>query len=138
MTILLTFHDVEESNRRIPRWAIALAAMAIAMAAPAMACEKIRSTWAATQSGPRTIATFTGEFVNGAPVYRLPSITVVTRRELEVARTLRDAAQPNAARSPASSAPAAPSLKRKVASASHEAIAVKPCVGYSPPFSTRA
>ena len=130
MTTLLTFHEVEAGGRRTPRWAISLAAMAIAVAAPAMACEKLRCTWIAAQGGPQTIATtFTGEFVNGAPVYRLPAITVVTRRELEIARRPRDAAQPNAARSPASSAPAAPSPKHKVASASHEAIAVKPCVG---------
>ena len=130
MTIQLTSHGVEPSGRRTSRWAISLAAMAIAVAVPAVACEKLRSTWIAAQGGPQTIATtFTGEFVNGAPVYRLPTITVVTRRELEVARMPRDAAQPNAARSPASSAPTAPSPKRKVASAPHDSIAVKPCVG---------
>ena len=128
MTTMLTFQDANASGRRTPRWAMGLAAVLIAVAAPTVACEKSGSTWIAGQGPSRTVATFTGEFVNGAPVYRLPAITVGAPRELEIAKTPRDAAQPRAARFPAGSAPAAVTPKRKVASASYEPIA-KPCVG---------
>ncbi len=35
------------------------------------------------------VGVFTGEFVNGAPVYRLPALTVVARRDAGLARTGR-------------------------------------------------
>ncbi len=36
------------------------------------------------------IAVYTGEYGHGAPVYRLPSVTVVARRNAEFARTERE------------------------------------------------
>ena len=50
-------------------------AVLVAIAAP------VSATLGASASGEsRGAASFTGEFVNGAPVYRLPTITVVGRR----------------------------------------------------------
>ena len=129
MTTLLTFAPADPSGRRTPRWAVGLAAVLIAVAAPTVACEKSRPAWIAGQSEPQTVATFTGEFVDGAPVYRFPTITVVTLRALEVAKTRRDGGHPCPARSRASSAPAARTPKGKVASASREANAINPCIG---------
>jgi len=105
MEAQLTFQGADSSGRRTSRRAMALAVL-IAAAAPTVACETSRPIWlAGAQGAQQTVATFIGEFVDGAPVYRLPTITVVTRREFEFAGAPRDAAQPHAARSPASSAP---------------------------------
>jgi hypothetical protein len=112
MTTTFTFLSANGHGRKAD-WTIALAAVLIALSAPVAACERAASKWiAGAESPPQSIATFTGEFVNGAPVYRLPSITVISRGS-----------------SPASAGPALPALKRKVANASPEAVAVKPCAG---------
>jgi hypothetical protein len=125
MTKLLTF-QYRCSTGRVKRWAIAAAALLIAVAAPVLACEKSRPAWIAGARSEPIAVTFTGEFVNGAPVYRFPAITVVTRRDAEFAKAQRDGSQ--AARSP-SPTPAAPTPKRKVASATPEPNVVKPCMG---------
>src|SRR5215471_10315457 len=128
MTTTFTFSRAVTRPRTA--WPVALAVMLIAVAAPVVACEKFRPNWIAEADSPRqSVATFTGEFVNGAPVYRLPAITVVARRDAEIARTQSSGAPAHAARSPASTAPAVATPKRKVASASAEAVAVKPCTG---------
>ena len=102
----LTSKHFDSRNIRPTRWTVAFAMMLIAIAVPTMACEKSRSVLIAeAQRAHETVATFTGEFVNGAPVYRLPTITVVTRRELEIAGAPRDAVQAHPTRSPASPLP---------------------------------
>jgi len=50
-----------------------------AKASPAMAT--------ATPGPQQPAGTFTGTYVNGAPVYRLPAITVEASREVETARS---------------------------------------------------
>ena len=44
-----------------------------------------------TNAPQETAGIFTGAFVNGVPVYRLPSLTVVGHRDAELAREMRDA-----------------------------------------------
>ena len=92
MAMSLTFHP---SDAGLQRWAGGLAlaaALLVAVAMPASACEKGPAALIAKASAEtRAVGTFTGEIVNGAPVYRLPSITVVGRRDTEVAKTQRDA-----------------------------------------------
>ena len=91
MTISLTFHTTNPSVQRWVRAALAVTLL-IAVAMPALACEKASPALIAKASAEaRAVGTFTGEIVNGAPVYRLPSITVVGRREADVAKTQRDA-----------------------------------------------
>ncbi len=51
------------------------AAMLVAVAAPVSACDKSAKLVASASGETRSAATFTGEFVDGAPVYRLPAIT---------------------------------------------------------------
>jgi hypothetical protein len=94
MTISLTFSPTRQfANHYRALWpAIFLAAGLIAIAAPAPACEKAVSPLIAkAPAETRAPGAFTGEFVGGAPVYRLPSITVVGRREADIAKTQRDA-----------------------------------------------
>jgi len=43
-----------------------------------------------TSAPVETAGVFTGAFVNGVPVYRLPSITVVAHRDAELAGEMRD------------------------------------------------
>lgn len=128
MTKILTFQPAIPA-RRFQRWAIAAAAALIAFSAPVAACEK---SIVALIAGPQRALTipveFTGEFVNGAPVYRFPSITVVTRRDAEFATAPREASQARAAR-PLSPAKSTPSTKRKVASGLDEPAAGRPCIG---------
>ena len=127
MTKLLTVNRSDPSPCRHRQWLLASAALLIAIAAPAAACEKPQGRWiAAAPIEERSVATFTGEFVNGAPVYRLPPITVVTRRSTDVAKTQRNDSQPHAARSRTSSTPAASA--GKVASDSRDANASMPCI----------
>ena len=129
MTTAFTFSQAVP-RRRTARWPIALAGMLIAVAAPVVACEKsLPRSIAGTESPPQSVATFTGEFVNGAPVYRLPPIMVVSRRDAEIARAQRSGAPAHAVRSPASTAPGVTTPKRKVAGASAGAVAVTPCIG---------
>ena len=90
MAKLLTFSH-NATGRAHAAWAVSLAAAVVTwIAAPVAACEKAAPTLVA-KAPARPSGAFTGEFVNGAPVYRLPSITVVGRREAEVAKTQRDA-----------------------------------------------
>ncbi len=44
----------------------------------------------AAPTDARVEGVFTGEFVDGVPVYRLPSLTVVADRDAEIARMYRD------------------------------------------------
>ena len=93
MTMSLTFLHADPGCSRAGHGAATLLAAAlIAIAAPAAACEKAVPTPIANAAAQtRAPGGFTGEFVNGAPVYRLPSITVVGRREAEVAKAQREA-----------------------------------------------
>jgi hypothetical protein len=129
MGTMFTFRRLRPSAHRVPPPAIALAVLLIAMgvAAPGVACDKSPPGWIAGAPGdPQSVATFTGEFVNGTPVYRLPAITVVSRRPAEVAKTQRDDARPRRTRSRTGSTPAPAG---KVASAQGETTAIKPCIG---------
>src|SRR5437867_3778212 len=120
MTMSLTFTHTEPGRPRVSRWPTALViAVLITAAVPVAACEKADPVEVASASGDtRGAGAFTGEFVNGAPVYRLPAINVVGRRQAEVAKTQRDEESARRSRSRASSAAPAPAPNRNVASAS--------------------
>jgi len=129
MTKIFTSQGSDAAYRRIARWPAILAALLIAVAAPTEACEKsTRASFARAPDEQQNAATFTGEFVHGAPVYRLPSITVVSRRPAEIARTQRDVPQARPAATVGARAKA-PIPAGKVASASRAADAIEPCVG---------
>jgi len=129
MTMLLTFHAT--ARRRVPGLlAVALAAaVLIGAVLPASACEKASPFLVANGPAPTsTTAVFTGEFINGVPVYRLPTINVVGRRPAEVAKTQRNDA-PARGRSRANSAAGPSHPGRNVANASREVNEIKRCVG---------
>ena len=67
-----------------------LAAALIAIAMPAWAGEKAAPPALPKASIDSPAGIFTGEFVNGAPVYRLPPIDVVAHRHAELARMQRE------------------------------------------------
>jgi len=129
MTMLLTFHCTDRlGTRNLLALAVAAGAL-IGGIVPASACEKTSPLVVANASFPTpTAAVFTGEFVNGVPVYRLPAISVVGQRSAEVAKTQRDGMPARNGRSPAKSA-AAPSLPGNGANASRKAGETAPCVG---------
>ena len=136
MTMSLTFTTtgngrVSRADTRRPRtsaWTAILAAtVLVAFAAPGSACDKAATLTAAASGETRGTAAFTGEFVNGAPVYRLPAITVVGRRPANVANTQRgDPLRRNSrTRADAAAAPASGSF----ANAAVDVNAMKPCIG---------
>lgn len=139
MTTSLTFqavdpgrpHDAHAGGRRPFRWPIVLAAALAAIAAQVSACDK-SVTPVASMSGEgnaRGAATFTGKFVDGVPVYRLPAINVVGRRQAEIAKAQRNDGLPAVGRTRASSAAPAAEPSRTIARAARDATAVKPCIG---------
>jgi hypothetical protein len=119
MTILLT-HDSAQfpagrNARSMWRSSMSLVACAlIAIALPAAAVEKTAGTPLAKTTGEATpSAVFTGEFVDGKPLYRLPPINVVAHRNAlarttPVARTVQSA-------TPRARGASGPSAKRQVA-----------------------
>ena len=106
MTMSLTFmatgngglSRMREGMRVLRCAAVLVAAVLVAVAAPVSACDKSGTPVASTSRETRSTATFTGELVNGVPVYRLPAITVVGRRQADVAKTQRNDASPRAGR----------------------------------------
>jgi hypothetical protein len=131
MTMLFTFNHTDPGRPRRTRWPLALAtALLIAVAAPVSACDKASPTLVAGAPGEtRGAGVFTGEFVSGAPVYRLPAITVVGQRGAKLAQTRRneDAAPVRTSRDPVATPVAAPS--EKVATATRSAREASPCLG---------
>ena len=93
MAMSLTFHHTDSGLQRLAGGLASLAvALLVTVAMPVSACEKGPAALIAKASAEtRAVGTFTGEIVDGAPVYRLPSITVVGRREADVAKVQRDA-----------------------------------------------
>lgn len=77
---------MQARNRRIP---LAAAAVAIAIAAAAV-------VWPTQEKGTLAVVP-TGQYVNGAPVYRLPTVTVATTRSAELAKIAREEAMASAA-----------------------------------------
>ncbi len=67
-----------------------LAAVVIAIATPAVGGESGAPATGTVIAQERMVGQFTGKFVNGTPVYRLPSIRVSARRTAELARTERE------------------------------------------------
>ncbi len=126
MTMSLTFMATgtavfprDAGRLRVLRCAAVLAAaVLVAVAAPVSACDKSATPVASASGETRSAATFTGEFVNGAPVYRLPAITVVGRRQADVAKTQRNDGSPRAGRLRASAGAAAPAPGGSIASGS--------------------
>jgi hypothetical protein len=138
MTMSLTFlatdtgrtSHADAGRPRVLRCAAELAiAVLVAVAAPVLACDKSATLVASTSGETRSAATFTGEFVNGAPVYRLPAITVVGRRQADVAKTQRNDGVPGNSRLRASAGAAAPVPGGSIARAAPNVNAIKPCIG---------
>lgn len=72
-------------------FAAALLATLIATATPVSAGESATSQPTATPSAQvHWGGVFTGEYVNGAPVYRLPSVTVTASRKVELAKIAQE------------------------------------------------
>ncbi len=78
----------------LPRHAVVVVALAAALIAVAFAelagDRVVQAPAPAAATDARAEGVFTGEFVDGVPVYRLPSITVVADRDAEIARMHRD------------------------------------------------
>ena len=131
MTMSLTFeHTVANLGANLRGTMILLAALLIAGPAPVSACENAVPTL--VPSAPpeaRSTAVFTGEFVNGVPVYRLPSINVVAHRSAEVAKAKREDSTGRSVRQRPSSAAAPVATSRSLASGSQETNPRKPCIG---------
>jgi len=81
------------SNRGVADKAVAsalLAAVVIALAMPAVGAES-GTPARGTAPAPEPMAgQFTGKYIHGTPVYRLPSITVSVSRTSELARLERE------------------------------------------------
>jgi hypothetical protein len=67
-----------------------LAAVVIAVATPAIGGESGAPATGTVTAQERMVGKFTGKFVNGIPVYRLPSIQVSASRKTELARIERE------------------------------------------------
>jgi len=67
-----------------------LAAVAIAFAMPSTGEESGAPITGAVTAQQPMVGQFTGKLINGAPVYRLPSIVVSASRKAELARTERE------------------------------------------------
>ena len=67
-----------------------LAVVVIALATPAVGGESGAPATGTVTAQERMVGHFTGKFVNGTPVYRLPSIRVSASRTAELARTERE------------------------------------------------
>jgi len=115
---------------RVLRCAAILATAILAtVAASVSACDKSAALVASTAGETRSASSFTGEFVNGVPVYRLPAITVVGRRPADVAKTQRNDGMPRNSRLRASAGAAALAEGSSVAGAPHGVNAIEPCIG---------
>ena len=131
MTMSLTFDHLAASHAAKLRWPIALlTAMMVAGPASVSACDKAVPMLVASASPEsRGTGVFTGEFVNGVPVYRLPSINVVAHRPAEVAKAKREDSSGRTARPRPSSAAGSAAAERSFARDSREANPIKPCAG---------
>jgi hypothetical protein len=67
-----------------------LAAIVIAIATPAVSGDSGAPAAGTVTARERMVGQFTGKFVNGTPVYRLPSIRVSVSRTAELARIERE------------------------------------------------
>jgi hypothetical protein len=104
MTTPLTFSTIgstvdkfatrERSRRpsaRVVRWVLVLVVALCASAALILAVDAYAPQAMSVSTDARMmIGVFTGEFANGAPVYRLPSIEVSADRNVELARMERE------------------------------------------------
>ena len=95
MTTRLAFLCIGPNRRFVAdsaRLSVALlAAVVIVVATPAVGGDAIGP--APTSTGlaqERMVGVFTGEFVNGTPVYRLPSISVSASRTADLAKIERE------------------------------------------------
>ena len=129
MTMLLTLNHTDQDRVNVVRWLAALATAAlIAVAMPVVACDKGPNAQVASMAAGAAV--FTGEFVNGAPVYRLPAINVVAHRPAEVAKTQRvEVSAPSVGSRASSAAVAPPAPKRSAMTASRDTKDVRPCIG---------
>lgn len=72
-------------------FAAVLATALLATATPASAGESAAPQPATKPAAPaHWVGVFTGEYENGAPVYRLPPITVVANRKVELAKMAQE------------------------------------------------
>jgi hypothetical protein len=62
----------------------------IAIGTPAVAAETVPQPKDKASIETQSVGVFTGAFVNGMPVYRLPPVSVVAHRKVEEARMARE------------------------------------------------
>lgn len=131
MAMSLTFPHTDPGLQRSAGALAGLAvALLVAVAAPASACEKGSATLVARASAEtRTMGAFTREIVNGTPVYRLPSITVIGRRDADVATAQRDEDSVRNRRSRTHAAVLVPAPTPHVETASRDVREASRCVG---------
>lgn len=70
--------------------------VAVAAALVAVAIAAVTVAWP-TQERNTVVGVATGEYVNGAPVYRLPNVNVTVSRSAELAKIAREEALASAA-----------------------------------------
>ena len=88
-----TFVHIGRNRRVDPAslWMALLAVFVIAGTAPAAAGDASRPTpIARAPTQDRMVGVFSGQFVNGIPLYRLPSISVSANRKGELAKIERE------------------------------------------------
>ena len=132
MTISLTLHHNDPAGSRLRHGsATFVAAVLIAIAAPVSACDKASPalTIAKASAEMRAVANFTGEFSGGAPVYRLPSLSVIGHREADVAKAQRVDDSARSRRPRANAAALAPAPNARVETASRDVNATSRCSG---------
>jgi hypothetical protein len=132
MTISLTLPHNDPARSRLRHGSVTfVAAVLIAIAAPVPACEKASPALmiAKASTETRAVADFTGEFSSGAPVYRLPSLSVIGHREADVAKTQRVDDSARSRRSRANAATLAPAPNARVETASRDVNVTSRCSG---------
>lgn len=84
-------HRIHGFDSAGTRLAALAGVIALAAAGPLLAQNTASGGTSSTRPGAALITgTFTGEYVNGSPVYRLPPITVTANRKAELAKLARE------------------------------------------------
>ena len=95
--------------RDVPfQWAAVLLAIGVIVTAAPVNAEEAAGPQGQVKADPRgeMVGIFTGEFIDGHPVYRFPLIVVAGSRRAEPVRSAERVAQPRPAKAPAARGPA--------------------------------
>ena len=80
---------ITQRTIRVPASLLAIVLTAVAMHVMAAGTAAPQPTGTAPVQAPH-VGVFTGKFVNGMPVYRLPPVDVIAYRKVELARMERE------------------------------------------------